>query len=111
MVDYLYFKVSFQCNSEEIESKETDIFCCKIGEYIVMDNVFLVQYEPLTTVVRRILSLGFEPKPTQEMIEKFYDEVNASDFYHNSIVLVVKAKSMDEVREQVIGTFNVLYGK
>lgn len=95
----------------KIRVHESDIFCCKIGEYIVMDNVFLVQYEPLTTVVRRILSLGFEPKPTQEMIEKFYDEVNASDFYHNSIVLVVKAKSMDEVREQVIGTFNVLYGK
>lgn len=76
-----------------------------------MDNMFLVQYEPLTTMTRRILSLGFEPKPTQEMIEKFYDGVNASDFYHNSIVLVVKAKSMDEVREQVIGIFNVLYGK
>ena len=29
----------------------------------------------------------------------------------NSIVLVVKAKSIEEVREQVIGTFNVLYGK
>lgn len=83
----------------------------QIGEYIVMDNMFLVQYEPLTTMVGRILSLGFEPKPTQEMIEKFYDEVNASDFYHNSIVLVVKAKSMEEVREQVIGTFNALYGK
>ena len=94
-----------------LKTNESDISCCKIGEYIVMDNVFLVQYEPLTTVVRRILSLCFEPKPTQEMIEKFYDEVNASDFYHNSIVLVVKAKSMDEVREQVIGTFNVLYGK
>lgn len=76
-----------------------------------MDNMFLVQYEPITTMTKRILSLGFEPKPTQEMIEKFYDEVNASDFYHNSIVLVVKAKSMDEVREQVIGTFNVLYGR
>lgn len=76
-----------------------------------MDNMFLVQYEPITTMIRRILSLGFEPKPTQEMIEKFYDEVNASDFYHNSIVLIVKAKSIDEVREQVIGTFNVLYGK
>jgi hypothetical protein len=76
-----------------------------------MDNMFLVQYEPITTMTRRILSLGFEPKPTQEMIEKFYDEVNASDFYHNSIVLVVKAKNMDEVREQVIGTFNILYGK
>lgn len=76
-----------------------------------MDNMFLVQYEPITTMTRRILSLGFEPKPTQEMIEKFYDEINASDFYHNSIVLVVRAKSMDEVREQVIGTFNVLYGK
>ena len=76
-----------------------------------MDNMFLVQYEPLTTMVRRILSLGFEPKPTQEMIEKFYDEVNASDFYHNSIVLVVKAKSIDEVREQVVDVFNVLYGK
>ena len=83
----------------------------QIGEYIVMDNMFLVQYEPITTMTRRILSLGFEPKPTQEMIEKFYDEVNASDFYHNSIVLVVKAKNMDEVREQVIGTFNILYGK
>ena len=67
-----------------------------------MDNMFLVQYEPITTMTRRILSLGFEPKPTQEMIEKFYDEVN---------VLVVKAKNMDEVREQVIGTFNILYGK
>ena len=76
-----------------------------------MDNMFLVQYEPLTTMVGRVLSLGFEPKPTQEMIEKFYDEVNASDFYHNTIVLVVRAKSMDEVREQVIETFNVLYGK
>lgn len=83
----------------------------QIGEYIVMDNMFLVQYEPLTTMTRRVLSLGFEPKPTQEMIEKFYDEVNASDFYHNSIVLVVKAKSMEEVREQVIGTFNALYCK
>lgn len=78
---------------------------------MVMDNIFLVQYEPLTTMVGRVLSLGFEPKPIQEMIEKFYDEVNASDFYHNSIVLVVKAKSMDEVRKQVIGTFDVLYGK
>lgn len=76
-----------------------------------MDNMFLVQYEPLTTMVERVLSLGFEPKPTQEMIEKFYDEVNASDFYHNSIVLVVKAKSIDEVREQVVDIFNVLYGK
>lgn len=74
-----------------------------------MDNMFLVQYEPLTTMTGRILSLGFEPKPTKEMIEKFYDEVNASDFYHNSIVLVVKAKSMNEVREQVIEIFNVLY--
>ena len=83
----------------------------QIEEYIVMDNMFLVQYEPLTTMTRRVLSLGFEPKPTQEMIEKFYDEVNASDFYHNSIVLVVKAKSMEEVREQVIGTFNALYCK
>ena len=81
----------------------------QIGEYIVMDNMFLVQYEPLTTRIGRVLSLAFEPKPTQKMIENFYDEVNASDFYHNSIVLVVKAKSMDEVREQVIETFNVLY--
>lgn len=45
------------------------------------------------------------------MIEKFYDEVNASDFYHNTIILVVRAKGMDEVREQAIDTFNVLYGK
>lgn len=74
-----------------------------------MDNMFLVQYEPLTTRIGRVLALAFEPKPTQKMIENFYDEVNASDFYHNSIVLVVKAKSMDEVREQVIETFNVLY--
>ena len=25
LVDYMYFKVSFQCNSKEIESKENDI--------------------------------------------------------------------------------------
>lgn len=76
-----------------------------------MDDMFLVQYEPLTTRIGRVLSLTFEPKPTRKMIENFYDEVNASDFYHNSIVFVVKAKSMDEVREQVIETFNVLYKK
>lgn len=74
-----------------------------------MNNMFLVQYEPFTTRIRRVLSLSLEPKPTQKMIENFYDEVNASDYYHNSIVLVVKAESMDEVREQVIETFNVLY--
>ena len=74
-----------------------------------MDNMFLVQYEPLTTRIGRVLSLAFEPKPTQKMIENFYDEVNASDFYHNSIVLVVKAKSMGEIREQIIKTFNVFY--
>lgn len=92
------------------KANESDISWYRL-ENIIMDNMFLVQYEPLTTMVGRVLSLGFEPKPTQEMIEKFYDEVNASDFYHNSIVLVVKAKNMDEVREQVIGTFNILYGK
>ena len=43
-----------------------------------MDNMFLVQYEPLTTRIGRVLSLAFEPKPTQKMIENFYDEVNAS---------------------------------
>ena len=92
------------------KANESDISWYRL-ENIIIDNMFLVQYEPLTTMVGRVLSLGFEPKPTQEMIEKFYDEVNASDFYHNSIVLVVKAKNMDEVREQVIGTFNILYGK
>ena len=86
-----------------LKANESDISWCRL-ENVIMDNMFLVQYEP-------ILSLVFEPKPTQEMIENFYDEVNASDFYHNSIVLVVKAKSIEEVREQVIGTFNVLYGK
>lgn len=94
----------------KIKTKETDISWRRL-ENIIMDNMFLVQYEPLTTRIGRVLSLAFEPKPTQKMIENFYDEVNASDFYHNSIVLVVKAKSMDEVRKQVIETFNVLYGK
>lgn len=74
-----------------------------------MNNIFLVQYEPLTIRIGRVLSLNSEPEPTQEMIEHFYEEVNISDYYHNSIVLVVEAKSMDEVREQVIETFNVLY--
>ena len=76
-----------------LKANESDISLVQIGEYIVMDNMFfLVQYEPLTTMTRRVLSLGCEPKPTQEMIEKFYDEVNASDFCHNLIVLVFKAK-------------------
>ena len=36
LVDYLYFKVSFQCNSEKIESKETDNSWC-ILENIIME--------------------------------------------------------------------------
>ena len=36
LVDYLYFKVSFQCNSEEIESKETDNSWCRL-ENIIME--------------------------------------------------------------------------
>ena len=35
LVDYLYFKVGFQCNSEEIEPKETDISWCRL-ENIIM---------------------------------------------------------------------------
>lgn len=74
-----------------------------------MDNMYLIQYEPLTATIGRVLSLDFEPKPTQEMIEKFYNEVNASDFYHNSIVLKVKAENIDEARETIVEVFNVLY--
>lgn len=36
LVDYLHFKISFQCNSEEIESKETDISWCRL-ENIIME--------------------------------------------------------------------------
>ena len=83
----------------------------EVVKNVMSHDRFLAQYEPITKRVLRFLSLDYEPKPSQEMIDKFYDEVNSSDFYHNSIVLVVKAKSMDEVREQVVDTFNVLYGK
>ena len=76
-----------------------------------MNYMFLVQYEPLTTRIIRVLSLTFESKPTQELIEHFYDEVNASDPYHNSIVFRVQAENINKVREQIIGTFNVLYEK
>ena len=36
MADYLHFKVSFQCNSEKIESKETDISWRRL-ENIIME--------------------------------------------------------------------------
>ena len=36
LVDYLYFKESFQCKSEEIESKETEISWCRL-ENIIME--------------------------------------------------------------------------
>lgn len=39
LVDYLYFKVSFQCNSEEIESKETDISWCNLKENYKMSDI------------------------------------------------------------------------
>lgn len=44
MVDYLYFKVGFQCNSEEIESKETDIswFGGEIIKTYIKNTIFVV---------------------------------------------------------------------
>lgn len=36
LADYLHFKVSFQCNSEKIESKETDISWCRL-ENVIME--------------------------------------------------------------------------
>ena len=48
MADYLYFKVSFQCNSEEIESNKTDIYIQDTessDERVKWHNLFYLLYE------------------------------------------------------------------
>lgn len=74
-----------------------------------MNDMYLVQYEPLTTRICRILSLSKYPKPTQDMIEHFYDEVNVADYYHNTIILTVETDNIDNVRDEIMKTFGVLY--
>ena len=74
-----------------------------------MNDTYLVQYEPLTTRICRILSLSKYPKPTQDMIEHFYDEVNVTDYYHNTIILTVETDNIDNVRDVIMETFGVLY--
>lgn len=74
-----------------------------------MKDMYLVQYEPLTTRVYRILSLSKYPKPTQEMIEQFYDEVNAADYFHNTIIVTLETDDIKNVKDEIMEIFGTLY--
>lgn len=74
-----------------------------------MKDMYLVQYEPFTTRVRRILSLSKYPKPTQDMIEHFYDEVNAADYFHNTIIVTLETDNIKNARDEIMSVFGALY--
>lgn len=74
-----------------------------------MKDMYLVQYEPLTTRVCRILSLSKHPKPTQDMLEHFYDEVNAADYFHNTIIVTLETDNIKNARDEIMSMFGALY--
>ena len=40
---------------------------------------------------------------------QIYDEVNVTDYYHNTIILTVETDNIDNVRDVIMETFGVLY--
>ena len=72
---------------------------------------YFVQYYPINGQIGRILHIGDETlAATQQNMNEFYDLINISDYYHNSIVLIVEAENMSSITEEITKTFRILYG-
>ena len=74
-------------------------------------NFYLVQYNPVLCTIERYTALGTlrVKKEDIEKEKKFYEEVNASDYYHNTVVLVIKAESTSDIENQVNAFMKYLY--
>lgn len=76
-------------------------------------NTYLVQYYPINRLVGRFIRIDDASASASQYVmrEKFYDEVKASDYYHQSIIIVVKVDNCYDIREEIIKNFKALYGE
>lgn len=71
---------------------------------------YIVQYFPLTCSVGRIILLD-ESRDNKEIIERFYEEVNASDYYHNSIIFFFDSDSTKSINQIIKNAFRDYYNQ
>lgn len=74
-------------------------------------NTYLVQYYPITTEIGRYMRIDDDLTSASQYVmrEKFYENVNASDYYHQSIIIAVKVDNNWNIREETIKNFRTLY--
>lgn len=71
---------------------------------------YLVQYNPLIGKIGRYIA--FTPSNyNEDKINKFYEEVNASDYYHETVVISIYAKSTYDVENEIFRLMAILYNK
>lgn len=64
---------------------------------------FLVQFDPIS------MKIGFVMSENHEDIDGFYERVNASDWFHKTIVLSVECNAIEEVKGTIFQCMRVLY--
>lgn len=73
-------------------------------------NKYLVQYYPINEQIGRILCIGDETlTTTQQNMNEFYEVINISDYYHNSIILTVEVENIFDIKEEITKIFHILY--
>lgn len=73
---------------------------------------YLVQYNPILGMVGRYIAFTLdESEENKERINKFYEEINVSDYYHETIVFAIQTDSTDNIEEGAINFMKMLYKK
>lgn len=73
---------------------------------------YLVQYNPILGMVGRYIAFTLdESEENKERINKFYEEINVSDYYHETIVFAIQRDSTDNIEEGAINFMKMLYKK
>lgn len=73
---------------------------------------YLVQYNPILGMVGRYIAFTLDgSEENKERINKFYEEINASDYYHETIVFAIQTDSTDNIEEGAINFMKMLYKK
>lgn len=73
---------------------------------------YLVQYNPILGMVGRYIAFTLDKsEENKERINKFYEEINVSDYYHETIVFAIQTDSTDNIEEGAINFMKMLYKK
>ena len=77
-------------------------------------NKYLVQYNPITGTIGRYIRIS-DLNCDKGKIEKFYEDVNASDYYHKTIVIYVDVDNnkipnlSDGITKEIMETMGIIY--